>query len=246
VWEERALVPLLFSIDFLADQFSSTIIEETKAHCSADLTQSSYLAYYYFSFSDSEKQKPANFLRSIIAQLVSQTLDVPDALRQLRESYRKDEPPLEALMLVFRSVVQASVQFYLILDAIDECPASSGMRDQLCEILVEVGKWPIPKLQIIATSRPAVDIEKILSKLTKLSVVPIQSSAVDEDIRLYVKSRMANDNKLRFWTQKIEDIETSLVSRSNGRFELPAGSNENICTYFSQLSVGFLPDREAE
>jgi hypothetical protein len=233
VWEKRALVPLLFSIDFLADQFSSTIIEETKAHCSADPTQSSYLAYYYFSFSDSEKQKPANFLRSIIAQLVSQTPDVPDALRKLRESYRKDEPPLEALMLVFRFVVQVSAQFYLILDAIDECPASSGMRDQLCEILVEVGKWPIPKLQIIVTSRPAVDIEKILSKLTKLSVVPIQSSAVDEDIRLYVKSRMANDNKLRFWTQKIEDIETSLVSRSNGRFELPAGSNENIFTYFS-------------
>jgi hypothetical protein len=233
VWEERALVPLLFSIDFLADQFSSTIIEETKAHCSADLTQSSYLAYYYFSFSDSEKQKPANFLRSIIAQLVSQTPNVPDALRKLRESYRKDEPPLEALILVFRSVVQVSAQFYLILDAIDECPASSGMRDQLYEILVDVGKWSIPKLQIIATSRPAVDIEKILSKLTKLSVVPIQNSAVDEDIRLYVKSRMANDNKLRSWTQKIEDIETSLVSRSNGRFELPAGSKKNIFTYFS-------------
>ncbi|PMD53069.1 uncharacterized protein K444DRAFT_572670, partial [Hyaloscypha bicolor E] len=93
------------------------------------------------------------------------------------------------------------------------------MRDQLYEILVDVGKWSIPKLQIIATSRPAVDIEKILSKLTKLSVVPIQSSAVDEDIRLYVKSRMANDNKLRSWTQKIEDIETSLVSRSNGSFQ---------------------------
>lgn len=41
------------------------------------------------------------------------------------------------------------------------------------------------------------DIEKILSKLTKLSVVPIQSSAMDEDIRLYVKSRMVRGGRAR-------------------------------------------------
>lgn len=78
----------------LINHSSSTIIDDTRAYCSA-VDNTAQLAYYYFSLTNSEKQLQANFLRSIIAQFCDQPeyLDVVD---KLYEAYGSSEPPIEA------------------------------------------------------------------------------------------------------------------------------------------------------
>jgi hypothetical protein len=141
--------------NLLADGFSSTIIEETKTYCSANTSKESQLAYYYFSFTDVEKQKPGNLLRSIIAQLVSGVSEVPMWIQKLYDGYYTSELPLDVLKLALKSVLEVSIETSILIDALDECFSNQGSREQLCKILVEISNWsiPVPGLHILATSR---------------------------------------------------------------------------------------------
>jgi hypothetical protein len=186
-------------------------------------------------------------LRSILAQLVSEVSLIPEEVQKLYDSYGKTQPPLDVLKLAFKSIIQISGKTFLIIDALDECPANDGIREQLCNILVEICKWSIPDLHILATSRKVAGIEETLAEIGTLTMVPIQNSKVNADIRLYVKSQIAGNSKLRRWAEKIDDIETTLVEKSNGMCVLIFFDQScNILAYKSQVSLGLLPNRRSD
>jgi hypothetical protein len=180
------------------------------------LSKRSLLAYCYFSFSDSEKQKPRNFLRSVIAQLLSTRSQIPDKVQELYDRYRTSDPPLDELKDALKSALNPSVETFIFIDALDECPAINKARKQLCELLVEISKWSIPDLHILVTSRKVAHIKEALFEIESLIEVPIRNAKVDSDIRVYVKSRIANDPKLARLATKVEEIETVLVKKANG------------------------------
>jgi hypothetical protein len=218
--EKRALVWLSLKGIPSTDFLSSTIIDNTKTHCSTNASRNAQVAFYYFSFTDSEKQKPANLLRSIIAQLVRERSQIPEEVQSMYNSYHVGAPPSDVLKSAFRSVLEDSTESFVLIDALDECPSNDGAREQVCKLLVEICSWSLPGLHILATSRKKPDIQEILSAIISLKTVPIQNAEVNADIQLYVNSEIQKEPKLRAWAEKVEEMERTLVDKANGMYVL--------------------------
>jgi hypothetical protein len=179
---------------------SSTIIEETTTYCTSG-GRTAKLAYYYISFADIEKQRLTNFMRSVIAQLCNQS-KILEAVEKLHQDHQSSDLPLDGLKIALKYALETIESCFIIVDALDECPANDGSREQICELLVEIYNWRIPNLHILATSRKEADIEESLSIIDHLVEVPIQNVEVDADIGIYVKSQIAEDPKFGRWAKE--------------------------------------------
>ncbi|TEY37813.1 hypothetical protein BOTCAL_0505g00040 [Botryotinia calthae] len=116
----------------------STVVQDMIDYCvnSPDC----FIAYCYFSFNETEKQNANNLLRSILIQLlVKCDAALNDALAILKD-IQSAVPQLETLKDILKAVFTMPGTFYLILDAVDECPRGyeQGNRQAVCELLREV------------------------------------------------------------------------------------------------------------
>jgi hypothetical protein len=62
---------------------------------------------------------------------------------------------------------------YLIMDALDESPITSGIpsaRERVLQLLKDLVGLGLPKLHICVTSRPEIDIRNAIKPLTSLRV----------------------------------------------------------------------------
>ncbi|TVY25789.1 Ankyrin repeat and KH domain-containing protein mask [Lachnellula hyalina] len=196
--------------------FSSTIIEQMKLHCDKP---DSALAYFYFDFSDSEKQKLSNLLSSLLAQLCSKAACLPEQMTewykkcgngQHRASVKELSDALSIMMSEFDD------QVFLVIDALDEF-ARIGERDELLTLLEDIHSWSLPKVHLIVTSRPEPDIDAVLMPLSKPEAISVQGSQVQSDISLHIRSQLAEDPKLKKWPNEVKvDIEKALSARADG------------------------------
>ena len=81
------------------------------------------MAYFYFDFGDSEKQRSENLIRSLITQLSFQTSSCPDSLAALYSQNQNGQrhPTIQSLMMTLKDIVRGFERVYMILDALDEC-----------------------------------------------------------------------------------------------------------------------------
>jgi ankyrin repeat domain-containing protein 50 len=118
-------------------------------------------------------------------------------------------------------MLESTGQTFIIVDALDECPYGEE-RTQLSVVLKEFSTWALPNLHILVTSRKEPDIYKVLALLVTFPPVCIQTKQVDADIRLHVKTQLANDADLKEWSPQIKgEIETTLVEGADGMYKLP-------------------------
>ncbi|CZR55936.1 uncharacterized protein PAC_05824 [Phialocephala subalpina] len=184
---------------------SFAIIEDMLA-CSA-ANSDIFLAYFYFSFNDTETQKVVNLLRSIISQIAMQRTTFPNPF----------QPPLDVLKETLTSLIEEQGETYLIIDVIDECPQDEGQRGNLCETLEEFMAGPLNKLHLLTTGRRQRDIEELLSQVPNLSIISFRNDLVDVDIRLYVDDQMVHNPKLNRWSSQLKDlIKYSFVNNAQG------------------------------
>jgi hypothetical protein len=136
---------------------SSTVTQDILFYCAND--PGKVVAYFYFDFTDADKQKPELMVRSLVSQLSEQCIKMPLALEALYSSSDKGNrrPSLEALMNVLQQMLQEFPQSYLILDALDEC----GDRPELMRILEQMAGWQLEEMRVLVTSRKERDIEKL-------------------------------------------------------------------------------------
>ncbi len=171
------------------------------------------MGYFYFDFSDPEKQRHENLVRSLIVQFSARASKVPEALETLY-SQNKDgqtQPSTDALIAVLEIIFQAFDQSFIIVDALDEC----SDRQELLSFINGIIDWKVGKLHILATSRKETDISEVLDPLIT-EQISIQN-LVNADIRLYVQERLRNDTKLKKWPDKIRmEIETTLMNGAHG------------------------------
>ncbi|KAI8943839.1 hypothetical protein NX059_001812 [Plenodomus lindquistii] len=196
---------------------SSTVIEHMLHYCHADVRLAT--AYFYFDFSDSQKQNPGLMLRSLIGQLLPRMQSVPEILGEVLISENMgQQPSLYVLLDIFRQIVAEISQVYIILDALDEC----SQRPELFEILTAMDQWGLLNLHILMTSRKERDIEEaLMSFFNEEHTLSLESAIVDEDIRRYVKHRLSEDPSLRKWRKDatiMQDIECALVSGARGMY----------------------------
>jgi hypothetical protein len=194
----------------------SIIIEHVIKHCQVHTTQA--VAYFYFAFTNVEKQNPQNMIRSIITQLSSQCGSTLKAIEDLFSTCcnGREQPSDDALMTVLQQLVKGFNETFIILDALDECNNSQ----ELLQYLEKIFQWRLGTLHVMVTSRPEEDIKDFFEPLLDHDQrICIQTTLVNDDIRAYVQHRIQNDAKLKRWKERPEvqtEIETSLMERVDG------------------------------
>jgi NACHT domain len=195
---------------------SSIILDDLFQFC-----QSQYrwmVAYFYFDFSDSQKQTPEAMARSIITQLVRKCSMIPYSLYALFSQYQQSsqQQSVELYLRVLKDVIHSFPRVYLVLDALDEC----GSRTELTDLLTVMAEWKIETLQLLVTSRKVRDIERCLEDVVEEKyIISLQSDMIDSDIQLYIRERLCNDKDLRKWRKDGElqdEIEKMLVRGAHG------------------------------
>ena len=197
--------------------FSSTIIDHLQANCLKD--GHSALAYYYFDFNESTKQKVAIFLSSIIAQIFFQCSQLPDGVRMLwqRCNDGNQTPTLKDLLAALKGSLEEFEDVYMIVDAVDECPKDNNEREDLLRTLKSIHGWANSNLHLLTTSRRETDIESALAPLLCLPAIPIGSAQVDADIKVYVKSELETLSKEKRWPSDLAiEVEETILRGATG------------------------------
>jgi hypothetical protein len=182
------------------------------------------MAYFYFDFRDINKQNRRDLLPSLITQLSDQSHRHCDILNRL---YLKHEsgahkPSDDELIQCLKDMLTLPDQqpVYLIIDALDECPDTTGLpspREQVIDLLKAFVELSSPNLRVCVTSRPEIDIRRALEPLTSLRVSLHEQSGQKRDIIDYVTSVVHSDIKMGRWRDEDKNLVIKTLSeRADG------------------------------
>ena len=189
---------------------------------------SAHMAYFFFDFKDAGKHDTRAFLSSVLVQLSSQSASLRNILLEFYSAHQRgsQQPSESALIQCLEKMLQVpKVPLYLIVDALDECPATSGMhssREKVLELVEKLVGLHLPNLRLCITSRPEVDIQNVLEPLTSTST---RMSLHDEDgqkkdIADYISSVVYSDTKIMRWPEQDKElVNKTLSDRADGKYE---------------------------
>ena len=171
------------------------------------------LAYFYFDFRDIDKQNLRHLLPSLLIQLSAQSDPCCDVLSRLYSSHNRGvkRPSDHAMIECLKEMLTHEAQgpTYIIMDALDECPTSSGIpspREDVLGLVDELVGLHIANLHICVTSRPENDIQTVLEPLTLRPVSLHDESGQQEDIANYVASFVRSDRRIRRWREEDKEL----------------------------------------
>jgi hypothetical protein len=201
---------------------SSTIIEYINGMMRKSGLAS--LAFYYFDFRDVEKKDLRGLLSSLIFQLYDQSGAYRDILSGVYSTHRDGSqyPSDGALTQCIKDMLGSPGQapVYLILDAIDECPNSSGTpspREKVLMLVEDLVGLQFPNLRICLTSRPEIDIKAVLDPLKFYSISLHDEEGQQQDILDYIRSVIHSDPKTRRWRAEDKNLVIDMLSeKANG------------------------------
>jgi hypothetical protein len=113
---------------------------------------------------------------------------------------------------------------YLIIDALDESPNTSGIpsaRERVLHLLKELVDLRLPNVHICVTSRPEIDIRDVIVPLTSLRVSLHDQSGQKEDIADYVRTVVYSrfEPIMRRWKKEDKDLVIEILSeRADGMY----------------------------
>lgn len=182
---------------------SSAIIENIDSLRKSGLVS---LAFFYCDFREDEKKDLRGLLSSVLVQLCHQS----DSCYRIISNFFSEHasgsrhPSDDALVRCLKDILTASGQapVYLIVDGLDECSNTSAMpspREEVLTFLEDLIHSQLPNLRICVTSRPEIDIKRVLDPLTFHSISLHDESEQMEDIQKYIKSVVNTDPKTRRW-----------------------------------------------
>ena len=196
---------------------SSAIIKDIETLHKAG---SASMAYFYFDFRDVDKQSSRDLLPSLLIQLAARSDPFCDILSELYKEHDDGthQPSDEALIRCLKDmlVLPDQAPVYLILDALDECPNTSGVpsaREEVLDLLKELVDLRLPNLHICATSRPEVDIHDTVANLASHSVSLHDEDGQRKDIAEYVRSVVYSDSRaMRRWRDEDQALVIKTLS----------------------------------
>ena len=191
---------------------SSTIIQDIEALCEAGEAS---MAYFYFDFRNANKQGLHDLIPSLLTQLSARSslcCDILSELYSVHDSGKK-QPSDGVLIKCLKDMLTLPDQrpIYLIMDALDESPNTSGIpsaRERVLQLLKELVDLHLPNLHICVTSRPEIDIRNVIVPLTSLRVSLHDQSGQKEDIADYVRSVVYSNSEpiIRRWKKEDKDL----------------------------------------
>jgi len=184
------------------------------------------MGYFYFDFRDANKQSLHDLVPSLLTQLSARSVSRRDILSQLHEDHDKGkrQPSDDLLAQCLKSTLTLSDQhpIYLIIDAVDECPNSSGIptpRERVLQLIAELVELRLPNVRVCVTSRPEIDIREVLEPLTSRRVCLHDQTGQKEDIANYIRLVVYSDSELimkRWRTEDKELVIETLSERADG------------------------------
>jgi hypothetical protein len=202
---------------------SSSVIQDIMAVCE---TGSAIMAYFYFDFKDFKKQTCHDLLLSLVSQLSTCSSPCCSILHRVYEAHDKGtrQPSVDTLKECLKKMLKLAGQgpIFIVLDALDECPDSSGLpppRSEVLQLVKELVDLHLHGLFICTTSRPEIDIRAVLQPLAFRSVSLHDESGQKTDIAEYVRSvvNSSPSTAMRRWRTDDKNlvIET-LTERADG------------------------------
>ena len=189
-------------------------------------TRQALMGYFYFDFRDKTKQRFRDLVTSILTQFSESSDPCCDILSGFhsRQGNGTRQPSDDALMQCLKEMLTFPGQrpVYLIIDALDECPDTSGIpspRERVLRLVKDLINLHLPNLHICITSRPEINIRKALEPLTSLRVSLHDQSGQKKDILDYVRSVVYSDSEpiMRRWrTEDKELVIETLSERADG------------------------------
>ncbi|KAK1254875.1 hypothetical protein MKX08_008870 [Trichoderma sp. CBMAI-0020] len=189
-----------------------------------DSKPSTALAYFYFSFSDTQKQNVDGMLASLIKQVGSRQLN-KQLLQRLGEYMTKGQrPDAKTLREILISSLSRFSDVYVVIDALDECPVLNERRERLLESLDYILANTPDSLHVFLTSRKEPDIDaQIRDHLSKPWKIEIDLLAHQEilnrDICHYIDSKLAT-KKFKSWPESMKmKARESLLGKADSMFQ---------------------------
>ena len=179
------------------------------------------VAYFYFDFRDTDKQNVHNLLPSLLTQLSARSDSRCETLSRIYKSHDHGarKPSTSTLIECLKEMLALDQgPIYIILDALDECPNTSGIppaRKQVLHLLKDLVNLQLSDLHICVTSRPEIDIRTALESLTFRPVSLHDESGQKRDIEDYIRSVVYadSDTAMKRWSDKDRELVVETLTR---------------------------------
>lgn len=176
------------------------------------------MAYFYFDFRDEDKKNRHNLLPSLLVQFAAHSISCCDIISRVYSAHGQgtQKPSDEVLIKCLTNILSATQRpIYIIVDALDECPNTSGVRsprEHVLSLIRDLVNLRLPNLHICATSRPEVDIRIRLEPLTSRCVCLHDQTGHKDDIAKYIMSEVADIAKVNRWREDDKDLVIKTLS----------------------------------
>lgn len=177
------------------------------------------LAYFYFTFSDSQKQTVDGMISSLIRQISARRPNIPQAVQSLgKYKNRGGRPDTETLIVASMRGFSA---VYIVFDALDECPITNDERKKLLNSLRHILKAAPDSLHMFCTSRKEADIDKALRPLLLEPLgdeidLSNRTENLNGDIAQYIDSILTDAN-YNTWPKAVkEEARRMLMKKADG------------------------------
>jgi hypothetical protein len=184
------------------------------------------MAYFYFDFRDVNKQGLHDLICSLLIQFSAHSAPRCDMLSKLYSTYDegKKQPSDSSLEGCLKEMLTLPNELpaYLIIDALDESPNTPGIpspRERVLQLVKELAEICAPNLHICVTSRPEIDIRKVLEPLACRRVSLHDQSGQKKDIQDYVRSVVYSSSEqiMRRWRMEDKELVIKTLSeRADG------------------------------
>ena len=185
---------------------------------------STFMAYFYFDFKDTEKQNSRALLSTLLVQLSNRSEQFCDVLLGLYSEHQDglDQPTDDSLARCLKVMltIARQVPIYLVIDALDECSNDLGVpssRETVLELVKDLVELRRPNLRLCVLSRPEFDIRIVLEPLATQQISLQDESGQKQDIVDYITSVVHSDQKMKRWRDDDKDaVIEKLTQKADG------------------------------
>jgi len=182
------------------------------------------IAFFYFDFKDTRKQAAQGALFSILSQLAAQSDVYSNILSELYSAHDSGskQPSEDSVKECLNKMLAFQEQgpIFIVFDALDECPDSTGTpspREGALDLVEWLVKLRHPHVHVCVTSRPEVDIEAVMQTLSPQMVSLHDEGGQMEDIKNYIHFFINSDKCARKWREEDKElIIDTLSQRADG------------------------------
>lgn len=174
------------------------------------------IAFLYFNYKSLQEQVLGDLLGSLVRQLIQEQRTLPTEIQELFMNHENGKKKLttKTLAAALQVALRVYSRVFIIVDALDEYYASSpsNLRSFLTEIFEIQRENPF---SFLATTRCISDITSQFEKAIWRNV-----SARDEDILLYINSRMSEllGSRISLSPDLQEKVRADILQATDGMY----------------------------